>query len=353
MAPARFSAFELLLLKSRYPPDTASLLLLAWVYVSKRIALAEDQRYLEVLANGYRHSQDLDTLLEIARADLTAIQLAAEVVLRERVDEQAHPFLRRAIGLATSEGELSLRNHHILRFLSDLSGVTPGAFARLFREVTGRPLTPPGDPSRQDYWQQDEIAEPPPEESAEKHAENAPQPPQRPHHWQRWRLRIVSAHARRRESRLERDRLRQQARQRAEKRRQEEERLERERQAEAQRQEQARQADARRQDQERQAEDQRREQARQEEAYRQEQWRRQQWQQATGAPQPHYRVRLALQVLELEEHASPIEIKRAYRRLAQRHHPDRFHGQGDLRVSLASQRFQRIKNAYDYLMTTT
>ncbi|MAM59248.1 MAG: molecular chaperone DnaJ [Salinicola sp.] len=336
MAPARFSAFELLLLKSRYPPDTAALLLLTWVYVNKRAVLAEDRRYLEVLANGYRHSRDLDTLLAIARADLKAIQLAAEVVLRERVDEQSHPFLRRAIGLATSEGDLSPRNHHILRFLSDLSGVTPAAFARLFREVAGRALTPPSDPSRQAYWQQQEQAEP----AAEADTDTPAPSPRRTQRWLGWRTRILSAHARRRENRLERDRLRQQARQRAERRRQEEERLQRARQAEAQRQEEERQADA-----------QRRERARQEEASRQEQQRRQrQWQQAAGIPQPHYRIRLALQVLELDEHASSTDIKRAYRRLAQRHHPDRFHGQGDLRISLASQRFQRIKNAYDLLM---
>ncbi|WP_110601174.1 J domain-containing protein [Salinicola lusitanus] len=334
MAPARFSAFEILLLKSRYPPDTAALLLLTWVYVNKRAVLAEDRRYLEVLANGYRHSRDLDTLLAIARADLKAIQLAAEVVLRERVDEQSHPFLRRAIGLATSEGDLSLRNHHILRFLSDLSGVTPAAFARLFREVAGRALTSPGDPSRQAYWQQQEQAEP----AAE--ADTTAPSPRRTHRWLSWRARILAAHARRRENRLERDRLRQQARQRAERRRQEEERLQRARQAEAQRQEEERQADA-----------QRRERARQEEASSQEQQRRQrQWRQAAGIPQPHFRIRLALQVLELDEHASSTDIKRAYRRLAQRHHPDRFHGQGDLRISLASQRFQRIKNAYDLLM---
>ncbi|WP_223162303.1 J domain-containing protein [Salinicola halimionae] len=357
MAPARFSAFELLLLKSRYPPDTASLLLLTWIYVNKRVALAEDQHYLEALANGYRHSDDLDTLSAIARTDLTAIQLAAEIVLRERVDEQSHPFLRRAIGLATSEGEPSLRNHHILRFLSDLSGITPGAFALLFREVTGRQLMPPGDPSRQDYWQPDERAETVTEEetatgketAAEGNRKATDQRPLKTRRWQRWWIQTNAAQARWRRMRLERTRLRQQAKS----RRQQEERQERERQAEGLRQEQARQADARRQEQQRQAEEQRREQARQEEAHRREQWRRQQWQQATGGPQTHYRVRLALQVLELDEPASSIEIKRAYRRLAQRHHPDRFHGQGDLRVSLASQRFQRIKNAYDYLMTTT
>ena len=353
MAPARFSAFELLLLKSRYPPDTASLLLLSWVYVNKRVVLAEDQRYLEALANGFRHSHDLEALLTIARTDLTAIQLAAEVVLREHVDEQSHPFLRRAIGLATSEGEPSLRNHHILRFLADLSGATPGDFAHLFREVTGRPLRAPDDPSRQAYWHREDAPEAAADQATseadrENDGEAADELAPKIRCWRRWWLRSSAARAQRRQLRQERSRLRRQARSR--------------RQAEArqaqERQRQAREEEARRQEQERETENRRREQAEREEAYRRERWRQQQQQhqyqqqQAAGASRPHYRIRLALQVLELDESASPTEIKRAYRRLAQRHHPDRFHGQGELRISLASQRFQRIKNAYDYLMTT-
>ena len=363
MAPARFSAFELLLLKSRYPPDTASLLLLTWVYVNKRVVLAEDQRYLEALANGFRHSHDLETLLTIARTDLTAIQLAAEVVLREHVDEQSHPFLRRAIGLATSEGEPSLRNHHILRFLADLSGATPGDFARLFREVTGRPLKAPDDPSRLAYWHREDN----PEAAADQETNRADRDTSEADGnndgetaelapkircWRRWWLRSSAARAQRRQLRQERIRLRRQAKSRH--------------QAEArqaqERQRQAREEETRRQEQEREAESRRREQAEREEAYRRERWRQQQQeqkqqeqkqqQQTAGAARPHYRIRLALQVLELDENASPTEIKRAYRRLAQRHHPDRFHGQSELRISLASQRFQRIKNAYDYLMTT-
>ncbi len=353
MAPARFSAFELLLLKSRYPPDTASLLLLSWVYVNKRVVLAEDQRYLEALANGFRHSHDLEALLTIARTDLSAIQLAAEVVLREHVDEQSHPFLRRAIGLATSEGEPSLRNHHILRFLADLSGATPGDFARLFREVTGRPLKAPDDPSHRDYWHRKDNSEAAADQETsdadrENDGEAADELAPKIRCWRRWWLRSSAARAHRRQLRQERSRLRRQARSR--------------RQAEArqaqERQRQAREEEARRQEQERETENRRREQAEREEAYRRERWRQQQQQhqyqqqQAAGASRPHYRIRLALQVLELDESASPTEIKRAYRRLAQRHHPDRFHGQGELRISLASQRFQRIKNAYDYLMTT-
>lgn len=347
MAPARFSAFELLLLKSRYQPDTASLLLLAWVFVNKRVALAEDRRYLEVLANGYRHSPDLDTLLAVASADLSAIQLAAEVLLRERVDAQSHPFLRRAIGLATSDGDPSLRNHYILRFLADLSGVTPDEFARLFREVTGRALMAPGDPSRHVYWQ-DKATEAP--DAAAGDAATRKQPA-----WQRWRRRVLSARSRRRRQRREREQLRQQARQQREemlrqaRQREEARRRDQARREQAQRREEARrQEQARREDSQRQEEARRRQRAHQERTHQRERTR----QQTAGERPPHYRVRLALQVLELDESASRIEIKRAYRRLAQRHHPDRFHGQGDLRVALASQRFQRIKNAYDYLMTT-
>ncbi len=57
----------------------------------------------------------------------------------------------------------------------------------------------------------------------------------------------------------------------------------------------------------------------------------------------------ALAILGLEEEASLEEIKRAYRRLAQIHHPDRFVSLGKEAVATASFTFQRIKEAYDYL----
>ncbi len=50
------------------------------------------------------------------------------------------------------------------------------------------------------------------------------------------------------------------------------------------------------------------------------------------------------------ENAQKSDIKRAYRRLAQKYHPDRYHAQSQEAMVTASLRFQRIKNAYDYLM---
>ncbi|MEC9482220.1 MAG: J domain-containing protein, partial [Halomonas sp.] len=71
--------------------------------------------------------------------------------------------------------------------------------------------------------------------------------------------------------------------------------------------------------------------------------------QRRGAP-PGERTLRALHVLGLEAGATRSEIKQAYRRLAQAHHPDRFFALGERDVASASMRFQKIKKAYEYLM---
>lgn len=56
-------------------------------------------------------------------------------------------------------------------------------------------------------------------------------------------------------------------------------------------------------------------------------------------PQPtHY------QILEVQPDASPLDIKKAYRRLALQHHPDRNHGSAE-----STERFKRISEAYEVL----
>ena len=58
----------------------------------------------------------------------------------------------------------------------------------------------------------------------------------------------------------------------------------------------------------------------------------------------------ALDILGLDATATRSEIKKAYRRLAQSHHPDRFFALGERDVASASMRFQKIQKAYEYLM---
>ena len=101
------------------------------------------------------------------------------------------------------------------------------------------------------------------------------------------------------------------------------------------------------------AEQARQEQARQERA-RQEQARQEEsrQRQQRSSPPPPDRTTRALAVLGLTPGASKTDVRRAYRRMAQLHHPDRFYSDSEHQVALASARFQRIKNAYDYLMQT-
>ncbi|HAO01189.1 MAG TPA: molecular chaperone DnaJ, partial [Halomonas sp.] len=74
--------------------------------------------------------------------------------------------------------------------------------------------------------------------------------------------------------------------------------------------------------------------------------------QQRSSPPPPDRTTRALAVLGLTPGASKTDVRRAYRRMAQLHHPDRFYSDSEHQVALASARFQRIKNAYDYLMQT-
>ncbi|KFF47958.1 hypothetical protein GY26_17470 [Gammaproteobacteria bacterium MFB021] len=384
MVATGFSAFESLLVKSPHQRESAELLLLCWVFANKHVPLDEDRRYLERLAARAHHRRDLETLLAAARRqDLGDVQLAAEVLTKEQ-SGSIITFLRQAVVVATSDGALSLRNHHILRFLADLCDVSPDTLRALYREVTGRTLAAPEDLSHRSHWQ---PAEPEAEDTAEAEAgdtgstqAHAGEPRAS---WRdrvrrlaenQWREHKQQQQWRRQQAQQAREREQQrEAAAQAERERRAQAHAKRQAEAEAQQREQARQqaeaATLRREQAQRQREQaqrqreqatqrQRREQQRrqdQEQRQRQEQERQQQrhereQRQRAGLQTPSYPVRRALIELELDASASPREIKLAYRRLAQRHHPDRFHGQSEWRITLASQRFQRIKNAYDLLM---
>lgn len=282
MPIARFSPFELLLLKSRNQADTAGLLLLAWVLASKGHFTETDRQRLAELASDFRHGHDLGAIFDIAvHQDLEAMQLAAEVMQKDCCGEQAYPFLRQVIQLAVADSKLATAQHHILRFLADLLGVSPPEFAQLFAEVAGKTFENPDDPSRTGYWQAKEH-----HRQQQEHARHEQQRQQERHSSGQSHS---SGHHYQRRSRSE-----------------------------------SHSGD-----------------------------RGSQHRSQSGAhqgPPPSDRARRALEILGLEPGASRSDIRQAYRRLAQVHHPDRFFAQGDAVVASASARFQRIKKAYDYLM---
>ncbi|RAR62912.1 MULTISPECIES: DnaJ domain-containing protein [Halomonadaceae] len=327
MPSGRFNPFETLLLTSRSQADTAGLLLLAWVMACRGPLNEAQRRHLTELASECRHGHDLEPIFALAdRQDFDAIQLAAEVMQKDRGGEQAYPFLRQAIAVSVVDGEPSISQHHVLRFLADLLGVIPSLFATLYAEQAGRPYAVPEDPSRRDYWLAKEH---------QRQQEEARQ------HEQDERRREQEARERQeQELRRQRERREQEARER-ERQRQENARQERAHRERAQ-QERARQDQAR--EERARQERQRQEKARQE---RSNAGQNQRWQQA---PPNDARAHRALAVLGLPPGASRGEIRKAYRRMAQTHHPDRFFAEGEARMATASQRFQRIKNAYEYLM---
>ena len=59
--------------------------------------------------------------------------------------------------------------------------------------------------------------------------------------------------------------------------------------------------------------------------------------------------RQAYDILGLNPGASQSEIKKAYRRLAKKHHPDRYKQAGEEAVNAANERFRQIKRAYEHL----
>lgn len=290
MPIARFSPFELVLLQSHSQVDTATLLLQAWI-LAHRDSVSESQRYRRLAqeAASFGHGHDLGALMRIAgQRDIQAIQLAAEVLRRECTAGQGLAVMHKVIAVATDDGSLSLANHYILRFLADLLGIAPATLETLLQELAGTALTPPQDPSQDAYWRE-----------------------HNPAHYRR-----------------QAEREAEQARARADA-----ERAEARREAEQQRRQQE-QARAQREHQRRQYEHQ----------------RQQDRSRPHASTPPPDRTLRALAILGLSRGASRSEIRLAYRRMAQLHHPDRCFSQSERQVALASQRFQRIKKAYDYLM---
>ncbi|WP_457944181.1 DnaJ domain-containing protein [Vreelandella alkaliphila] len=328
MSIARFSPFELLLLKSRSQVDTATLLLLAWVLVHRQqVSEGQRRRRLAQVTAQFRHGHELGPVMGIAHSqDLQAIQLAAEVVRKECSSERSLSILHQAITVATDDGELSLNNHYILGFLADLLNVTPATLNTLFHELTGKPLRAAEDPSRDAYWQ---VHDP------EYHARKA-----RDAHAAEQKAKEAQAKAEERQ----RANTEQQQQKRQNKQRQQEEAHREKAKKEQSKQKERRNRQEHTQQQERQRWQQ--EQARQEEAHRQ------QRQRERPSPPPDRTTR-ALAVLGLTPGANRADIRRAYRRMAQLHHPDRFYSGSEHQIALASTRFQRIKSAYDYLMQNT
>lgn len=67
--------------------------------------------------------------------------------------------------------------------------------------------------------------------------------------------------------------------------------------------------------------------------------------------QQEYRREKAAKILGISVQASPDEIKKAYRSLAKKHHPDRFATESKAQQEIAEERFVQIQKAYELMLS--
>ncbi|MCK0768459.1 J domain-containing protein [Chromohalobacter canadensis] len=333
MASSRFTPFERLLLSSRNEADTAALLLLAWLAMSDGQGTLSDRKraLLDDLTGDFRHDHGYQLIVDLASApDFVALQLAAEVLQRYYRGPRRETFLRQAIHVATHEGALAAGQHHVLRFLADLLGVAPETFEVLFRDVAGYPLAAPEDPSAAHYWRSRESAGHQDSSQQDRHGA----------HGENSRERTAGEESdakgsRERHRKEQRDRQREHAKEERENTRRRRWRWRREETGQRERADDGQRSD---------------EGKRRREGFSHEGFSHEGAHAKGHATGSNEKAQRALAVLGLMENAQKSDIKRAYRRLAQKYHPDRYHAQSQEAMVTASLRFQRIKNAYDYLM---
>jgi DnaJ like chaperone protein len=140
------------------PAAFASLTLLAWVARSDgAIAPAQMQVIMQV-ASTLRDPDEMYEAMYVARSGREEdLQLACELVQTLERTQQRR-LLTFAVRVAVADGFLSIGENHALRLLTDVLGFPGAMLEHIFRDETGRPFPPPGDPSNVTWWEARERA---------------------------------------------------------------------------------------------------------------------------------------------------------------------------------------------------
>ena len=80
--------------------------------------------------------------------------------LRNHAGRTERPLLAQLfVTMAAQDGQLTVAENHVLRFLADLLGLSARKFAKLFEQVTHRPFPEVGDVSSLEWWRRREAGE--------------------------------------------------------------------------------------------------------------------------------------------------------------------------------------------------
>ena len=64
-----------------------------------------------------------------------------------------------------------------------------------------------------------------------------------------------------------------------------------------------------------------------------------------------YNTESAYKILDINQSATNDEIKKAYRKMAKKYHPDKIQHLGETHVKAGEEKFKKVKNAYEQLQS--
>ena len=160
-APPEAPPLQSLFRSAEHRQNLCVLALLTWVASCDGSIEDEELELLRTVAAGVPGGESvLPAVVDVARLGRPDDLEFACRYLRNNARRTERPLLAQLfVTMAAQDGHLTVAENHVLRFLADLLGLSARRFARLFQDVTRRPLPEVGDVSSIEWWRRREAGE--------------------------------------------------------------------------------------------------------------------------------------------------------------------------------------------------
>ena len=146
-------SFETIFRSTKHRQSVCILTVLTWVASCDGRIAPKEQALLDRIAEAVDDVEELSAIESAARLQRVDDLVLACRFLKTNLDRGGKRLLAQlAITMAIQDGFLSVGENHLLQFLCDLLGLRPRTFAKLFQQITHRPLPKAGDPSSPEWW---------------------------------------------------------------------------------------------------------------------------------------------------------------------------------------------------------
>jgi DnaJ-domain-containing protein 1 len=152
------ASFSQIYYSTKHRQGVCILAMLTWVASCDGRIHPKQQLLLDRLAEAVDDVEDLSAVEAAARLHRVEDLTLACRFLKENFDRGGKRLLAQlAVTMAIQDGFLSVGENHLLQFLSDLLGLRPRVFGKLFQQIAHRPFPQPGDPSSPQWWERREM----------------------------------------------------------------------------------------------------------------------------------------------------------------------------------------------------